>query len=162
MPGKVCLMSGGNGVEEPSDIDSHDMSGPRNVDSKSHQLWSISDSDYVKALDRVDPGFTNRLLSLLAEEHRYEYRRARWALIVKALRVVTLVVILALVAGTIIYLFVRGEKGAAQTILTTSNIILATTALWVTWDRYRVAKLPVDRLEKRPTGDGDRQGEKSQ
>lgn len=153
-------MSRENGIEEPADINSHDITGSRNVVSESNEFQHISDSDYAKSLDELDPVLAEQVLSLIAEEHRYEYKRARWALLERAFEIAAVIVILGAIAFPIIYLFIRGEKGAAQTILTSSNVILVLTTLWLMRTAWRDNKitLRIGQADKLPNGDKDHPG----
>jgi hypothetical protein len=152
MSGKVRLMSRENGIEEPAGINSHDASGPGHVDSESKEIRLIKGSDYVKALDEVDPGFAERILSLIAEEHRYEYSRAKWEFRLRIARVVTTIVVFALLLGIVIYLSVRGEQGAAQAIFLALNVTAVLVTLWARW----AERTDGDRAHKRVAGDINR------
>ncbi len=119
---------------------------------------------YVEAFDKVDRGFAERILSLIAEEHRYEYRRAKWVFVSKALRVTSAFALFALVAGIIIYLFAHGEHGAAQTILGASNGIVLFASVWSLWfarakfKESQKTTLNSQRPRQRANGDKSRQG----
>jgi hypothetical protein len=114
------------------------LEGPEKAPQRSDQggFRNIVDSDYVKALDEIDPGFAERILTLVEVQQRFEQKRTGWALTLRLARIIAIVVGMGVLIGIGVYLIKSGESVAAQTVFLTVNaafLVIATTSWWETF-----------------------------
>jgi hypothetical protein len=126
-------MSQGNGMQGSSENDRDPLPPSTDIHSDTESLQQTLESDYRRLLDDADPAVAKQIISLIQQDHRYQHKRATWESVARIFGIFSAVITIGAIIAVVIYLFVHGEKGAGQTILTGVNAIAVLAAGWSFW-----------------------------
>jgi hypothetical protein len=122
-------MPRGDGSEGTKDTKARASDEAESEDSRAAEIRFVIDSDYIKALDKSDPGFAERILALMEERQRFEEKRTQRLISLRFLTLVALALAIAVVIGIGVYLLAHDQSGPAQIFIIVANV----AALFFTW-----------------------------